>query len=692
MSGPAADTFDLEKALKDCRVAARRGLEIAKGNLQEMSLAVDRASSHLSDCFEFLSAAKVSSPEVVKRLKSQMAELVKDLRGQRHLMSQDLAERGRRLDRFSISLFGRTMVGKSTLMEILTRGDGKSIGLGAQRTTRDVRVYHWQGLEVTDVPGVAAFEGQADEAIAFKAAAQADLILFLLSDDAPQPVEAECLAQVCRLGKPVLGICNVKAALSDEAELRLFFRNPDRLFNEKRIEGLLNQFYLFVDRHIPGLRQPFKVTHLLARYLADQPEYEKYRDNLLKASRFEVIEQSIINEVAGNGKFMRIKSFIDSSVYPMMNITDSLFEFSSQNVTSFKVLNNKRFQLIAEKKKFEKFGNSHLEKVIVKTMESLREEGWDFAEVHYDDPQAGQKWTELVASQDLSQKMEILQKQLFQRCQATLNEVTRELAAELKFVSVLASKSYISTESVFNFKRAWNWGAVIATIGAFALSSNPVGWVVGALAVVSGLVSLFLDDKSVKVDRAKKSLREQISDYIDKIEINIKKKLKKWLKDELLIGQFDELLKDFEAIEQSVANLAEAQRFLAWTLNNRQKILGRSLVKEALGQLGAVGVIERIIDVARIPGVAVILLVKPDFQVSPEILPGLAKLLGERVSLVIDTKKPLSVMAQVIGCDPGDLSLEDNGRVARVAVRDLNSATKARLKLAQQLTGAQILR
>ena len=137
--------------------------------------------------------------------------------------SQGLLEEKRaQSDKFSIALFGRTMSGKSTLMEILTHGDGSSIGKGGQRTTRDVRSYDWEGLKVTDVPGIAAFEGREDEELAFEAAAQSDLVLFLITDDAPQNEEAECFARVRRLGKPILGICNVKAALNDEDDIRLF--------------------------------------------------------------------------------------------------------------------------------------------------------------------------------------------------------------------------------------------------------------------------------------------------------------------------------------------------------------------------------------------------------------------------------------------------------------------------------------
>ena len=86
-----------------------------------------------------------------------------------------------RMGTFNITLIGRTMSGKSTLMEILANGEGKSIGKGAQRTTQDVREYHWNGMKVTAVPGVAAFGRNVDEDVAYGAANQADLTLFLIT-------------------------------------------------------------------------------------------------------------------------------------------------------------------------------------------------------------------------------------------------------------------------------------------------------------------------------------------------------------------------------------------------------------------------------------------------------------------------------------------------------------------------------
>ena len=78
-------------------------------------------------------------------------------------LRREVERKAKKLDTFNLTLFGRTMSGKSTLMEILTKGDGKSIGIGAQRTTRDVRSYEWQGLTCNGMfPGVAAFDGDGD--------------------------------------------------------------------------------------------------------------------------------------------------------------------------------------------------------------------------------------------------------------------------------------------------------------------------------------------------------------------------------------------------------------------------------------------------------------------------------------------------------------------------------------------------
>ena len=153
---------NLESALKQCQASARRGWQIASDNIKETDIAIEKVSKSLSQCIKSHNEGPVRTPEIVEQLKKQFVSVTNELKQLQGTAKKDLQDRKIRLDRFSVTLFGRTMSGKSTLMEILTHGEGKSIGTGAQRTTRDGRSYKWNGLEVTDVPGVAAFEGEAD--------------------------------------------------------------------------------------------------------------------------------------------------------------------------------------------------------------------------------------------------------------------------------------------------------------------------------------------------------------------------------------------------------------------------------------------------------------------------------------------------------------------------------------------------
>jgi len=57
-------------------------------------------------------------------------------------------------DRMNIGLYGETQHGKSTLVECLTRGNGASIGTGRKDHTREVAAASIRGMRVLDMPGI----------------------------------------------------------------------------------------------------------------------------------------------------------------------------------------------------------------------------------------------------------------------------------------------------------------------------------------------------------------------------------------------------------------------------------------------------------------------------------------------------------------------------------------------------------
>ena len=207
---------------------------------------------------------------------------------------------------FHAVLYGRTGVGKSTLREILTNGDGASIGDGTPRTTRAATSYTWKDITVTDVPGVDAFQGDDDTWLAEHTASQADLVIFLLSDSNPQPGEAEALVEAMGQDHAVLGLINIKKALATPQQAKRFLFEQENLFAADKIHALTKQISEFISQASQGTHPPqFVTTHLLSRFRSDQPDFAEHAVQLRDASRFQEVEHAIINAVARNSAFAK---------------------------------------------------------------------------------------------------------------------------------------------------------------------------------------------------------------------------------------------------------------------------------------------------------------------------------------------------------------------------------------------------
>ena len=713
--------MDLPDALAECRRAAREGYRIANDNLKRIKVATDVVSADLKQSLASLETEevwtpdvgnkndplailheafdpkpkKVQTPDVVKQLREQLQHVVSELHALYEKSYASLEEKRARLDEFSVAIFGRTMAGKSTLMEILINGDGSSVGKGSQRTTRDVRSYSWKVLKVTDVPGVAAFEGADDEELAFKAAEQSDLVLFLITDDAPQPVEAECLTRVRSLGKPVLGICNVKVALNDEDDVLLFFQ--EKWLDLQRLGAIVEQFHEFANKYSPGSRIYFVYTHLRSIFLSQQPEYELLRRKLERASRFNLVERQIISEVVNRGRFLRWKSFVDGATAPMLVFGDCLLDFSAKNSSSGRVLIDKRRRVVSWANRFRGSGQERIDTFIAKQMNSLRNEISAFVEDNYERSDAGDCWKRLIERQGVERKAKQLAKEIQEECRIELLDIAREIEAELNLVGELSADRHISMDSIFDTKKAWKWGTAILAGGLTII------FTVGTAAVVF-LIGRFLsrwfedrgwiEDRESKARKQREKLTEQLRRDVDRIGRNLRKKLGDWFHQDLLKKQVYVLRGELDTVTSAVLKLADKQRNLAWALNNQQKRLHRTLLHEALMQLGHEDSRNLISDIARVPGQAIMLLIEPKTTFPEDVRKDLEKLVGEKVWFVINTHNQVSILTQAIGRgrDRRKVSIESKIRVAHVPIDNLDTVSISRGRLAQQLTELHVMR
>lgn len=134
-----------------------------------------------------------------------------------------------------VVLMGRTMAGKSTLLAALTGGSAERIGVGAQRTSRDVfaaPALDLQDVEIVDTPGVGAKDGAEDVALAMAEVPGADLVLWVASNDSFQEETAQALRAVAFRGKPVVVALNCRASLFDELDREDFLDDPTSVFDQ----------------------------------------------------------------------------------------------------------------------------------------------------------------------------------------------------------------------------------------------------------------------------------------------------------------------------------------------------------------------------------------------------------------------------------------------------------------------------
>ena len=313
---------NIQQELKLCREYAEDGYDIANESLNKMKSALDEEKEKLR------SADRQQQSN--KRMENDR-HFQKQLHDMNKLEREVINEVDDNLKGLK-SQNGRTMAGKSTLMEILRHGDGSSIGKGAQRTTLDVRAYKWNGLKIFDVPGTCSFGGSEDDNLALKAAKTADLALFLLTDDAPQPSEADRLAELKALGKPVLGIVNVKQSLDtnpSSAKRKFDLRQIEKIINDSaRLQEIVRQFKEFSkkgdDKKFKGGYNfddiPFVYSHLQSAFFSQREK----DSSLYKLSNFETVENFILDKVSNDGKFIRIKTFAD--VLSFMDIVQKVLK------------------------------------------------------------------------------------------------------------------------------------------------------------------------------------------------------------------------------------------------------------------------------------------------------------------------------------------------------------------------------
>lgn len=610
---------NIQQTLSACKEYAQEGLNIAKESLEKLEDALHEEMTNLRRADN--QQNKISRLENDKHFSKQI-QAMKNLENSTvKTVKRNLDNLQKKMSDFTIVLYGRTMAGKSTLMEILTHGNGESIGKGAQRTTLDVRDYYWNGLRVFDVPGTCSFGGKEDDKLAYEAAKTADLALFLLTDDAPQPEEAMRLGELRKLGKPVLGIINVKQVLDPNPQSprrRVFLKQVERKLNDfSRLQEIERQFKEFSQKNGYNFDDvKFVYSHLQSAFFSQREN----NPELYNLSNFQAVENFILDKVVQDGRFIRIKTFIDAVALPMQNAVAALYGQSSGTVGVWLEYKDNIEELDKWREEFFERVQTRYNRFFEGLESQIDNQVEYITNNYYDSSRAGDYFKERIDGLNIQNQCEVFIKSIGEEATRKMHELADNFTKVLQYSGVSINTSSISMESITDWQ-----GGLMAAAPLLMLASGPIGIAVGIGAW------LFGDSKNEKIRKARRELRGELNKavynknngFFPKIKDSVAEIINEEIFNKQIWGFRNILLDMYDML----INLAYQQNKIADAINFQYRNLNYELFWNAINYLN-VNQPEQVLT-ARVVGEK--MFVFSTSYVSREIEEKMSKLLGEKI-------------------------------------------------------------
>ena len=256
-------------------------------------------------------------------------------------------------------------------------------------------------------------------------------------------------------------------------------------------------------------------------------------------------------------------------------------------------------------------------------------------------------------------------------------------------------------------KRIWNWATTLLSGGLIIVSFfnvwNPIGWIGIGIGIIGSLSSFLFSDREKQVRDARQKLEKKLSDHIDKMVINTRKRMLDVLYNDLLKKQLYPMIHTIDEVISSIFTLSTTQREFAIALNNKLREINLTIIKEALAYLGYEGLEWHILSITRIPGYAVMISLEYGKVFPNDAAKALSRLLKEKLWYIIQNDNIKSMLLQAIWSKVDRLSIDTQSikiqcidgapRIAHIPFLDVvDSNTRNRIRMAQQITELLIMK
>ena len=578
--------------------------------------------------------------------------------------SASLAKKKACLEKFTVTLFGRTMSGKSTIREALTHGDGGTIGKGNQRTTRDVREYTWNHLRIVDTPGIGAYEGKADAEIAKSVIDESDVLLFLVSSDSLQESSFRAMQGLRDQNKPVIFVLNVKHDLTQPVYQRRFLKSSYSVMGKEILAGHFSRIRKLASDEL-GIHDDVAViqVHAQAAFLATRPEYAEQSLTLHRASGMDDLLEELTNEVLKRGPVRRLQTLLDGTIIQLMDLQESLLQEARIIRDNAELLEKKFGELNTRLSGYIEGVDERIERRVSEMLKPLRSSVSAFIDGNIEREDIGIRWASHVRSEKIDEKVGEFRKTLCDEIRQCLEEFNRQTNVEyelLRKLNIEGPEPY----SPSNIKKVLSW---ISKIAAFVPGYGRI------VSIVTGVVAWLWPERETKLQRRKNEASEKLRSQIDSSSGDVAERIKSWFDKEItvkLVGSirqetptlYNGMFGISQELETAAASCAELQADLnRWLILRCGRLIGEQVAKDAVSAW-----------IARDPGNQT----KCIGTASISFCRKVGKALGERV----EVQKPGSMQEMIAEAlrpaevDPMKISFDQDGAIVRLSRNQLGQA------------------
>jgi small GTP-binding protein len=691
------------RALKECARVAREEFSVAETALDEAERLGERLKNAVAGAARRAPADGVAVEDARARLQELKAKLDTTLSNSLRTTRAGLQAKRSALNCFTVTLFGRTMAGKSTIREALTGGDGATIGKGAQRTTRDVREYTWNSLRIIDTPGIGAYDGDEDRARALSVIVETDVVLFLVTSDGIQEESFKGMQTLRQQNKPLLFVLNVKRDLEKPVNMRRFLADPRSVFEDNELRGHIDRIHRLAGEFL-GMRNIRVIPiHAQAAYLSTRPEHKEHADALAEHCRLGDLLGELETEVLRHGTVRRVQTVVDGTLISLLDLQEELAEQAKTVKRAATYLKDKFGELDIWLDGFVRATNSRTETEASQLVQPLRASVSSFVDDNIECVDVAERWKRNVKALGIDAWLERQQSTILDELRGRLLEFSREMAVETKLVIEFdaANPSQFDPWDVKrSLRRTSAVGAALASVAAiagyFGAANlwNPVGWIAGGVSVIALGLSWLFGDRENTLQRQKASAADQLRGSSDDLEQKVTSSLKKWFHDSVTSRLVDAIRNDTRQLCDEMFDVAQALDDGSQQVGMVVERLNRRLLVRTGQFMGAPEVEERVARVVRDPGVRTKLLWRGDAD-DARFCKQVGIAIGEWVDGVPDGPLPQKVAwaLRPASVSPTKVSVSGQSATARVPKDEVGRAIGRRgsnVSLASRLVGIHI--